>query len=699
VSASDYRVRWREAIIFDKATGQLNEIGWPDLLRMLRPGSLAYKGNPFEVIESPRRSKDDLEVGEELYRKYCTSCHGDQARGSLGGPSLQGRIFRQGSSDLALYRTIKLGIPSTPMAGKELLRDDIWRLVSYLNSILANQSVTTSTSGQSPRSLLEPITAAQLRGADKQPAEWLTYSGSYDAHRHSGLHQINRDNVGMLRVEWVRQLSTTADRVETSPIIRGSMMFVTDPPNRVQALDAASGQEIWTYTHDLPSRLTVCCGPHNRGVALLGDYVFVGTLDAHLVALDARTGDVVWDVAVADPSNGYAITGAPLAVDDMVITGVAGADYGARGFLDAYDAATGKRRWRFYTVPTAGQPGSETWGGRSGAGGSTWLTGSYDPDLRLIYWGVGNPSPSFYGEGRSGDNLYSASVIAVDADTGMLRWHFQFTPHDLHDWDAVQIPVLVDAAVGNVKRRLLALANRNAFYYLLDRETGEFLLGTPFVKQTWANGLDASGRPSVRPESAPTREGTLVYPGVGGGTNWWSPTYDPELNLMYVPTLDWGGIFFASPERPFERGGETLAGWDTPNHEEKSTVAVKALEVTTGRVRWQYVAPSKTRVAVGGLMSTAGQLVFGGSNETLFALDARTGAELWRFEAGGWISAAPVSYELGGRQYIAVAVGRNILAFALPPMDTQNNVQAGIDGDANPRGPRDQIGTVGPGSR
>lgn len=678
--ASDNRVRWREWIVFDKAVGKLDEISWIDLFRMLGPASdthlqRAYNGNPFEVITSPRGSKDDIEAGERLYREHCISCHGDQGRGGLGGPSFYNRTFRQGRSDLALYRTIKSGIPGTPMVDRGLSRDDVWKLVSYLDGIIVAADRGVSTLVTVP---LEPVTAADLRDADNRPAEWLMYAGAYGGHRHSRLDQINRGNVGQLRNEWVRQLPTNAERVETSPIIRGSMMFVTEPPNRVYALNAASGQVIWSYTRNLPARLAVCCGPHNRGVALLGDRIFVGTLDAHLIALDANTGSVVWDVAVAEPSNGYAITGAPLAVDGMVITGVAGADYGARGFVDAYDSVTGKRRWRFYTVPAAGEPGSETWGGHAGAGGSTWVTGSFDPELRLIYWGVGNPSPSFYGEGRPGDNLNTASVIALEADTGKLRWRFQFTPHDLHDWDSVQTPVLVDAVVGNVKRKLLAWANRNAFYYLLDRATGEFLLGTPFVRQTWADGIDASGRPRVRPQSLPTREGALVYPGVDGGTNWWPPTYDSDLDLIYVPTLDHGGIFFASPDHPVEVGGETLAGWDIANNDEDMIVAVKALEVATGRVRWQYVRPPRKAHTPGGLMSTAGRLVFGGDNETLFALDAETGKELWHFEAGGWVSAAPVTYALGGRQYVAVAVGRTIMAFALPPLQNtaDTDVQA-----------------------
>jgi alcohol dehydrogenase (cytochrome c) len=307
--------------------------------------------------------------------------------------------------------------------------------------------------------------------------------------------------------------------------------------------------------------------------------------------------------------------------------------------------------------------------------------------LRLIYWGVGNPSPNFYGQDRIGDNLYTNSVVALEADSGKLRWYFQFTPHDLHDWDSVQIPVLVDAVFDGSKRRLLAWANRNGFYYLLDRTTGKFLLGVPFVKQTWADGLDPSGRPKIRPESVPTPQGSGVYPGIAGGTNWWSPTYDPESGLLYVPTVDKGAIFYGSSHEPLDEFGENLGGTAMPIPNEDAIVAVKALEVTTGRIRWQSGGPPRrTHMEMSGVMSTGGKLIFGGDDgERFFALDADSGAELWRFPTGGSIWAAPVSYEVDGRQYIAVAAGHSILAFALPQ---QGSKQVSGPGSVNIRGPR-----------
>jgi alcohol dehydrogenase (cytochrome c) len=547
--------------------------------------------------------------------------------------------------------------------------------------MLAGEETNASPNGSTPAPVsIVPIIPADLRGSDEHPAEWLMYSGSYASHRYSRLTQINRRNIGKLRVEWQRQLSTPVEKVETSPVVRGSTMFVTEPPNQVHALDATTGRVLWTYSRDLPSQLPLCCGPVNRGVAMLGDRVFVGTLDAHLVALNASTGKVVWDVTVADASKGYSITAAPLTIDNMVVTGMAGGEFGVRGFIDAYDALSGERRWRFYTVPEAGQPGSETWEGDSlrRGGAPSWLTGAFDPDLRLIYWGVGNPSPNFYGQNRTGDNLYTNSVVALDADSGKLRWYFQFTPHDLHDWDSVQIPVLVNALVNGTKRKLLAWANRNGFYYLLDRATGEFLFGTPFVKQTWADGLDASGHPRTRPESVPTAQGSEVYPGIAGGTNWWSPTYNAESGLLYVPTVDKGAIFYGSAQEPLDEFGEDLGGTTMPVPNEDAIVAVKAIEVTTGKIRWQQAnPPRRTHMEMSGLMSTGGKLVFGGDGERFFALDADTGAELWRFETGGTIWAAPVCYEVAGRQYVAVAAGRSILAFALLPPDSRKDPKDG----------------------
>src|SRR5712671_6338018 len=368
------------------------------------------------------------------------------------------------------------------------------------------------------------VTFERIRHAEREPGNWLTYSGDHSAHRFSALDQITPQNGKNLRPLWVHQLDAL-DKAETTPLVVDGVMYATESPSNVIALDTRTGRPMWSFLRAVPKDVRLCCGQVNRGVALLGDSVFVGTVDAHLIALDAKTGSVRWDVAVADYKTGHAITAAPLAVKDKIVVGIAGGEFGIRGFVAAYDANTGKQAWRFWTVPVKGEPGVETWAGDSWKTGSasTWITGSYDPDLNVIYWGTGNPGPDWNGDVRAGDNLYSDCLVALDADTGKLKWHFQFTPNDPYDYDSVQIPVLVDANWNGSPRKLMLWGNRNGFFYVLDRGTGQFLLGRPFANINWASGLDETGRPirTPQPPGAPT------YPGPLGATNWYSPSYSP----------------------------------------------------------------------------------------------------------------------------------------------------------------------------
>lgn len=370
----------------------------------------------------------------------------------------------------------------------------------------------------------------RIARAENDPGSWLTYSGNYQSHRFSPLNQINRENVARLKPAWVYQVRRTGI-VETSPIVADGVMYITEPPSTVTALDVRTGRPLWTYTPTIPTDVIVIGSPPvNRGVAILGETVFFGTVHGHLIALDARSGALRWDTTVDDNKFGYYLTSAPLALDGRIIIGVSGAEAGIRGFLDAYDPKTGARVWRTHTVPAPGEPGSDTWPGDSWktGGGSAWLTGAYDPALNLVYWGTGNPGPDWNGDLRRGDNLYTCSLIALNPVDGKIKWHFQFTPHDIHDWDANEIPVLFDAAINGRSRKLVAMANRNAFYYLLDRETGEFLSATPYAKQTWAERIDAKGRPIRRPGTEPSVEGTLVFPNIQGASNWPSPSYSPQ---------------------------------------------------------------------------------------------------------------------------------------------------------------------------
>jgi alcohol dehydrogenase (cytochrome c) len=504
----------------------------------------------------------------------------------------------------------------------------------------------------------------RLVDAANEPHNWFTYSGSYASERFSALDQINTTNVSDLRVEWVYQ--TSPGLVETTPVVVDGIMYLTEPPSTVAALDARTGRRIWRWNANVPTETLNIGFPRvNRGVAVLDSTVYVGTLDARLVALDAESGVERWSTVVADNSIGFSMTGAPLAIDGKIIVGVAGAEAGIRGFLDAYDAATGERLWRTYTVPAPGEPGSDTWEGDAWehGGGSTWLTGSYDPELNLIYWGTGNPAPDWNGDVRPGDNLFTCALIALDADTGEMRWHFQFTPHDVHDWDATEIPVLVDLEYEGEMRKLVVMANRNAFYYVLDRETGAYLHGQEYSKQTWAEGLDENGRPIVIPDTEPTAEGNLVWPSLQGATNWFSPSYSPLTEALYVPVRHMGAIYYKAaaeyePGRPFMGGGEqALAGDDAWGY-------VKALDVRTGDVQWEYRVLSPLW---NGVMATAGGVVFGATNEgNFFALDAETGASLWDFQAGAAARSNPSSFELDGRQRVVMHAGNAVFVLSLP---------------------------------
>jgi alcohol dehydrogenase (cytochrome c) len=505
----------------------------------------------------------------------------------------------------------------------------------------------------------------RILAADREPSDWLTYSGNYQSHRFSQLNQINRQNVAQLKPAWIYQVRRTGI-VETSPIVADGVMYITEPPSTVTALDVRTGRPLWTWTPAIPPDVIIIGSPPvNRGVAALDDKVFVGTVHGHLVALDAKSGAVRWDVVVGDNKLAYYLTSAPLAIDGRIIVGVSGAEAGIRGYLDAYDPKTGRRVWRTHTIPAPGEPGSETWGGDSWktGGGSAWLTGSYDPALNLLYWGTGNPGPDWNGDGRPGDNLYTCSLLAIDPTDGKIKWHFQFTPHDTHDWDSNEIPVLFDATIDGRARKLVTMANRNAFYYVLDRETGEFLRGVQYAKQTWTDGLSARGRPYLRPGLDPSFEGTLVWPNIVGAANWYSPTYSPQTKLFYQATREMG-TYYLKGEADYKPGQAFAGGGGRALNGDDAWGAVRALDSTTGSLKWEFklVTPP-----MAGLLSTAGGLVFGGSEEgNFFALDADTGKPLWDLQLGGAIRANPISFAVDGKQYVAIAAGYSLFVFGLP---------------------------------
>lgn len=509
----------------------------------------------------------------------------------------------------------------------------------------------------------------RLVNASGDEESWLTYSGTYRSERFSPLAQINADNVKDLKVIWAYQMQpstyTGAGLVETTPLVADGIMYITEPPSTVTALDARTGKRLWTWSPDMPEDVLNIGFPKvNRGVALLDDAVYVATLDAHLVSLDAATGALRWDVEVADNKIGFALTLAPLAIENKIIVGVSGAEAGVRGFVAAYDSATGEQVWRFNTIPAPGEPGSETWQGEAWqtGGGSTWLTGSYDPDLDLLYWTVGNPAPDWNGDVRPGDNLYSCSLIALDPNSGELKWHFQFTPHDTHDWDANQIPVLFDAEFNDADRKIVALANRNAFFYLLDRETGEFLHGNEYSKQTWATGLDEAGRPIVLPGTEPTYDGNLIWPSLQGATNWFSPSYNPQTEQFFVATRLMGSVYYKA-DVEYEEGMPFLGGGEQALSGDDAAGAIRALDVLTGKQQWEFMLHSPPWA---GVMATAGGLVFGGSNEgNIFALDAQTGEALWDFQSGGAVRTNPMSFAVDGKQRIVSTGGGTLYVLGL----------------------------------
>ncbi len=517
--------------------------------------------------------------------------------------------------------------------------------------------------------------------ADKEPQNWLTYSGTMQSQRHRSMSQITPENVKNLQLQWVYQ-ARSLEKFEATPLVVDGILYTVQAPNDVIAVDAATGRIYWTYSYTPAAESRPCCGRVNRGLAILGDTLFMGTIDAHLIAIDAKNGKPLWNTTVAKAESGYALTHAPLVVKDKVIIGTAGGEYGIRGFIAAYDAATGKEDWRFYTVAAPGEPGGDSWKNDAWktGGGSVWVTGSYDPALNLTYWGIGNPGPDWNGDPRPGDNLYTDSVVALDPDTGKLKWYYQFSPHDEFDYDSVQVPVLADMGWTDkngrtTQRKLMFWANRNGLFYALDRTSGEFLMGKPFVEVNWMNGFDEKGRPMRVPGKTPSKEGTLIYPGNQGGTNWYSPSFSPRTGLFYIPSwVNYSSIYVKTEQEyvegrtygsgvprspvPFGRNAQNF------RKEDEGYGAVRAIDAKTGEKKWEFKMNDVTEA---GILTTDSDLLFGGGREGyFFALDARSGAPLWKAAVGGTVASGPMTYSVGGRQFIAVSAGSSLFTFALP---------------------------------
>jgi alcohol dehydrogenase (cytochrome c) len=655
-------LRWRVLFIQAKFAGKLEGLSWGEMLRMTRPGSqfdlwdVANGRSLGAALANPYASPEDRQIGAQIFRERCSDCHGIDAKGGRG-PNLTATQLRHGDSDWAMYRTLRDGVPGTAMVPTGLTQDQAFRVIGFLRKRQHDEAgATTGAEVQHPA---VDVPAAELAQADGRSHEWLTYSRTLDGRRFSPLTQIDSSNAASLKVLWVHQLDSLESQIEATPLVANGVMFLSEPPNAVVALSAKTGDQIWRRTWELPESIPLCCGKMNRGTGLLDGNLFIGTLDAKMLALDARDGTIKWQKTVADVNEGYSITTAPIAIADEVIVGVSGGDFGIRGFLVAYDGATGQERWRFNTIPGPGETGHETWEKDSWkiGGGPTWVPGSYDPETDLIFWGVGNPGPTYSGDTRAGDNLFTCSMIALHRTTGKLAWYFQFTPHDEHDWDANQTSIVADLVVNGTPRKTVITANRNGFYYVLDRTTGEFLVGTPFAKQTWAKGLDAHGRPIETPTARPTAGGVLISPGHMGAVNWPPPAFNPALSTFFVHATEGSAIMTKTNAELLHREpGQLYVGSGASLQLFKAVV--KAIDAATGQIKWEYV-PAVAPMAHGqaGLLATAGNVVMSASTGIFFVLDATAGKELWRLPLGGGTYAPPITFLNDEDKQVVVAIG------------------------------------------
>ncbi len=659
----------RARLYLQKAKGEVSGVSWTELWGLMLPGRgfICTEGASLEgdVLYSTHATEDDRNAGARIFRERCTGCHGTDGSGGPFGPSLTRLQYNYGDSDLAVYKVLRDGIRGTAMQSTGLTLLERLQVTSHLRTL---QNQLSEDRKPDVSRLAVQVSNGRLLAAGTSPAEWLMYSGSYNGWRHAALGEITPANVAQLRLLWVKQFDISNPNIEATPLVIDGTIFTVADPGHVLALDAKTGATIWEYERPIPPNLPIEF-PVNRGLAVQGRTLFFGSLDGYLVAINANDGKIIWQALVANPSDGYSITGAPLVVNHSVVVGIAGGEFGVRGFLSAYDVSTGQQQWRFNTIPGPGEAGHETWANdawRSG-GGATWNTGSYDPSTDLLYWGVGNPAPQLSGDVRPGDNLFTASVIALHASTGKLAWYFQFTPHDDHDRDAAQTPVIADLLIKGVVRKAICWPNRNGFYYVLDRVTGEFLVGVPFVQVNWAKGLDSAGRPILADDAKVSREGRSTSPGMAGGTNWQNPAFDQKRGSMFIPATESSSVYTKLPPDRVKRVENRLFVGSSSNQLGPVTCKVLALDAATGELKWEYRAPSNTDSTneITGLLSTDAGLVLGASGGVFFALDADTGREVWRCSLGGQTKAAPISFAVDGRQVIVVAAGRALFMFGL----------------------------------
>ena len=648
----------------------------------------------FCIAAAAAFAQDNVAVGRKVFENRCSGCHGSDGNGGELGPPIARRVANL--SDPQITSIVRNGIPSAGMPPNNVGDQEMPQLISFLHALRPRgfgfgfqpYRATLKLSGGKTLAgmvLNESFNDAQMRAEDGRihllrkldggafrevtsEVNWSTYNGDIGGNRYTKLTQITKQNAHQLGARWMFNLPNTG-RLQVTPVVADGVMYVTSG-NECYALDAGSGRQIWHFQRPRTRGLIGnAAGGVNRGVAVAGDKVFMVTDNAHLLALKQSTGELAWETEMADWHQNYNATSAPLTIRNLVIAGHAGGEEGVRGFLAAYDQATGKEVWRFWTVPAPGEPGSETWKGNGWqhGGAVTWFTGTYDPETDTLFWGGGNPGEDYNGDDREGDDLYSDCIIALDPNTGKLKWHYQTTPHDLWDWDTAGEPgMVVDANWQGQPRKLLLEANRNGFFYVFDRTDGKLLLAKQFIDRlTWAKGIDEKGRPIKVPGQEPSEKGTEVCPSQDGATNWFSPSYNPQTGLFYMQTFEKCSIYTKRPAE-WEAGHAFLGGAQRVAPDYKPKRILRALDPQTGAVKWQVPEVGLASSWGGTLATASGVLFYCDDSGAFVAADATNGKTLWDFQTSQLWKASPMTYQFDGKQYVAVAAGSNILAFALP---------------------------------
>ena len=632
-------------------------------------------------------ARQDVDAGRKVFESRCARCHGADGNGGEMGPPIVLRLSTR--DDAGLAELIHQGVPARGMPPQDVAGSELSDLVKFLRSIekrpeakpVVRLEVQTTTGATLDGQVLaEGFDDLQLLTDDKRvhllrrvgdqvrevtsSVDWATYNGDPRGNRYTTLTQIDKTTIQRLAPKWIFAFPG-AGQLQGTPVVVSGIMYVT-APNECIALDAGTGRMIWQFKR--PRTTGITAGSANRGAGVAGDRLFFETDNAHVLALNRFNGEVLWETVLEDWKKNYAASSAPLPAGNLLIAGVTGGEHGANGFVSALDQETGKEVWRFWTVPKPGEPGSETWQGKDieHGGAPTWFTGSYDPELDTVYWPTGNPTKEYNGDHRKGDNLYSDSILALDRETGKLKWHYQFTPHDLWDWDATETSVLVDTAWQGQPRKLMLHANRNGFFYVFDRVDGKLLLTKQFIKTlTWASGIGSDGRPIKIAGQEPSPEGTKVCPSQDGATNWYSPSFNPATRLYYIQTFEKCSVYTKREQGDWESLKTYLGGTQRTATDPKPERILRAIDIATGAIKWELPQRGPA-FSWGGTLSTAtGLVIFGEDGGALMAADAVSGKPLWMFQTNQTWKASPMTYMFDGKQYIGVAAGGNIMAFGI----------------------------------